>query len=112
MLLVKCYSLRTLLVAAPGLAVYELAWLLFTLRSGHLLRHLHGKLSFLKNLPTTLSLRRRVQRSRTISDRDLLISGPLTLSPQLVAKPLAARLANGLDRVLGWWWRVVRRWAG
>lgn len=112
LLLAKCYSLRSLIVASPGLAVYELVWLLFTLRSGHLLRHLHGKASFVKRLPQTLALRRIVQRSRRCSDRDLLVPGPLTLSPQLVEKPLAAKLARGLDAVLSGWWRLAGRWAG
>jgi GT2 family glycosyltransferase len=106
--LVKCYRLRTLLLALPALLVYELVWLLFTLRSGHLLRYLHGKLAFLHALPGTLVQRRAVQRSRKRPDRELLVGGPLTVNPQL--EDSAA--VRALDRLLSGWWRLVRGLAG
>ena len=112
LLLVKCYRVRTLLVALPGLALYEVAWLLFSIKSGNFLRHMHGKIAFFKHLPATLRARRKVQRARCVRDRDLLVAGPLTLSPQIVEKPLAKRLSTWLDAALSAWWRLAGRFAG
>lgn len=107
-LLAKNHAWWTLLLSLPGLAVYELAWLVFVVKSGHLGVHLRGKWVFLRDLPTALRKRRRIQAARRTPDRDLLVGGPLTLSPQLVAKPVAARLAGVLDASLRLWWAIVR----
>ncbi len=103
--LVKCYRPWTLLVAAPGLITYELAWAAFALRSGNVFSYLEGKLAFLRELPGTLARRRTVQARRARPDRELLVGGPLTVSPQLAGRSSALRL---LDSLLSAWWRVVR----
>jgi len=106
------YRLRTLLVALPGLLAYELVWAGFCLCSGALLGYLHGKLAFFCSVPEVLARRRVVQRARrgrpAVRDRDLLVAGPLTLSPQL-AQGLGPRV---LSCVLGLWWRALGWLAG
>ncbi len=109
LLIFKCYRPWTVLVALPGMLVYELVWLLFTLKAGHLMAHLRGKWWFLRALPAAWGKRLRVQRSRRVSDGALLVGGPLTLSPQLVERPLAAAAAGLLDRCLRAWWTVAGR---
>ena len=52
--------------------------------------------------------RKRIQASRNVLDRDLLVGGPVTFSPQLVAKPFARRLAAGLDALLRGLWSIFR----
>ena len=108
LLLYKNYRLRTLIASLPGILLYEVAWFLFTIKLGHVRAHIAGKLAFFQALKTTRSLRRKVQDSRNVRDRDLLVGGPLTLSPQLVEKPLAAQLARALDSVLRWLWSGLR----
>jgi len=76
------------------------------LSSGNALPYLHGKLAFLGALPSALSRRKRVQARRTRPDRELLVGGPLTVSPQLAGRSKALRL---LDRSLSLWWNLVRR---
>jgi len=111
-ILVKCYAARTLIVAAPGILVYELVWLLFMLKSRHFRSYLSGKRAFFEQLRDTLQQRDELQARRTVSDRELLVGGPLTLSPSLVESPLSAFAARCLDRVLRAWWFLVRRVAG
>ncbi|MDF1800244.1 MAG: glycosyltransferase family 2 protein [Planctomycetota bacterium] len=106
-LLYKNYSGRALLAALPGIMLYELVWGLFTLRSGHLVAHLAGKLDFLRCLGRMRPKRRRVQAQRRLGDRALLVGGPVTFSPQLVAKPTSARLASCLDSCLKTLWRMT-----
>ncbi|MDA1264405.1 MAG: glycosyltransferase family 2 protein [Planctomycetota bacterium] len=103
MYLCKCSRWSTLLLALPGLCVYELAWFAFTLKQGGLGAWLRGKGAFLKDLPRSLRARRATQRTRVTRDRDLLVGGPLTLTPSLESS--GARL---LDGVLRGWWGLVR----
>ncbi|MEO0651376.1 MAG: glycosyltransferase family 2 protein [Planctomycetota bacterium] len=108
LLMLKCHGAWTLLVSLPGIVVYEAAWLVFTARAGHLGAHLKGKWAFLRLLPDTLRKRGRVQGARRVRDSELLVGGPLTLTPQIVAKPTAARLARALNGCLQAWWTLVR----
>jgi GT2 family glycosyltransferase len=108
LLIGKCYAARTLFVALPGILVYELVWLLFTLGQGHLGAHLRGKLEFLRMLRGLGAKRREVQASRRVRDRDLLVGGPLTFSPSLVARGPARLAAGLLDGVLRGWWAIAR----
>ncbi len=111
LVLAKCHGVRSLVLALPGLLIYEGAWFLFTLRAGHGLSYLRGKLAFFRHLGPVLGDRRRVQRGRRVRDVELLQAGPLTLSPQLVAKPFARRVAGGLSWTLAAWWKLVGRLA-
>ena len=108
LLLVKNHRWRTLLLCAPGILVYEMVWLAFAVSRGHTLVHLRGKLAFLRRLPQALRLRRAIQGRRKVRDQELLVGGPLTLSPQLLARPLARSVANALSLCLEQWWRLVR----
>ncbi len=111
-LMAKAYRWRTLLVLAPGILSYELVWTLFSLLQGHLGAHLAGKRDFFKTLPATLRKRRAVQANRTVSDRELLVGGPLTFSPSLVERPAARLAARLLDGWLRLWWRLARPMCG
>jgi len=111
-LIAKCYAGRTLLVVAPGLLVYELVFTLFSLLQGHLFAQLAGKRDALASWGRLRTKRRAVQAARRVADRELLVGGPLTISPSLVASG-PARLAIGLvDACLRAWWGIARRLAG
>jgi GT2 family glycosyltransferase len=110
--LVEGLHWRTLLLCLPGLIAYELVWALFTLRSGAFLGWLEGKLGFARELGAALAKRGRVQGTRRIRDRDLLVGGPLTVSPQLRGPDRPPLTLRCLDAVLASWWSVVRRFCG
>lgn len=107
-LLAKNHRLWTLVVGAPALLVYEIYWLAFATLQGGLGSYLAGKWAFFGLLPHVLRERRGVGRARTVGDRALLVGGPLTLSPQLRAKPLQRVLTAPLDAFLRAWWALVR----
>ena len=111
-ILAKNYSARTLLVAMPGILLHELAWLLFALKQRELGRYLAGKLAFLRSSKRVLRARRTVQTLRKVPDRELLVGGPLTLSPSLLATAPARFAARTLDLLLRTWWTLVRPLAG
>lgn len=104
--LAKNYRLWTLLLVAPGLCVYEAAWLAFVVRQGHLGAWWRGKRAFFAHGRRLWQKRRKVQRMRTVGDRRLLVGGPLTLSPGLAGgQGAGARALAGLLRA---WWGLVR----
>jgi len=107
LLLIKNYRARTLLVAGPGILVYELVWAAFTLAKGHFKAHVAGKVSFFGSLGSTLKKRRAIQLARRTADRELLVPGPLTFSPELLSSPGRRGTARALDAVLSVWWRAV-----
>ena len=106
-LLLKCWSLRALFLAAPGLLLYELVTLFFASLHGHPLAWLRGKWELLGLLPGLLRDRRELQRARTVGDRELLVAGPLTVTPD-AATGIKGRALSCLQVVLGAWWRMVR----
>ena len=112
MVLLENLRWRTLVLAAPGLLLYELVWALFTLRSRTFGSWLSGKIAFLKQAPASLRKRRKVQAARSVPDRELLVGGPLTVAPQLRRPGLATWTLRWLDRELQGWWSLVRRWCG
>ena len=108
----KTMRWRTLLLAAPGLLVYEAAWLGFTIAQGGLGAWAAGKREFLGLLGHVRHERRKLNARRSLPDRALLRGGPMTITPALEARRLpriALRSVSGLMQA--WWW-VVRRLAG
>ncbi len=112
LVLIKNYSWRTLFVAAPGLALYEFAWCGFALASGTFFAHLRGKWALVGALPRALGQRRAIQAARKVRDRDLLVGGPLTITPGLKSTGGRVRVLGALDRALRLWWRIARPFAG
>lgn len=110
--LIKCFRLRTLLVALPGLLVYEVVWFLFSLFSGGLFAWWRGKREVNDQLEDLIEKRMKVQRNRTRGDRELLQGGPLTVTPSLKAGGLRGLVLSGLDLVLRSWWALARWAAG
>jgi GT2 family glycosyltransferase len=111
LLIAKNYRWRTLLVALPGILVYEAVWCAFTLAKGHFKAHFAGKLSFVRAFGSVLRKRRGIQGERRVRDRELFVDGPLTFSPELLSTPARRATARGLDAVLSLWWRVARNLA-
>ena len=111
-ILAKCYSARTLLAILPGLALYELVWLAFMTKQRLLGSHAAGKLDFARGLKGVLRSRRAIQSRRRTRDRDLLVGGPLTFSPSLVASGPGRLAAAWLDATLRAWWIIARPFVG
>lgn len=107
--LIQNYRLWTLLVALPGILVYELVWLLFVLRSGHLWPYLRGKLALFRLLPHAVRRRRLLSGQRKVGDSALLVGGPLTITPSLTEADSRARLLRFFDRIIHGWWSLAGR---
>lgn len=106
MFLARNYSARTLIVAAPGLALYELASFAFALLAGAPGEWWRGKREACARWG---ELRREYSvdaRERTLGDGTLLRGGPLTLTPAVAASGARKLAWHALDLGLRAWWVV------
>jgi GT2 family glycosyltransferase len=108
----KCYRKRTLLVALPALALYEAVWFAFALTSGSIGPWWKGKRAYFGLREHVKRERARFQSERSRNDRELLVPGPLTVTPALRASGPKRALIGTLDALLALWWRIVRPLAG
>lgn len=109
--LAKCLRTRTLVVAAPGILLYELVWFAFALVQGAGADWFRGKARFLALRGHVRAERARFAARRTVRDRDLLVGGPLTITPALARGP-RGWILGALDLALRAWWALVRPLAG
>jgi len=110
--LLTCLRIRTLIVLLPAQLVYAMVHLVFALSRGHGIAWFRGKLSLLRLLPTIGRWRRAAQKIRTVPDRDLLVSGAISLNPGIAERGAAAMLRRALDRFYSLYWRLLRRLCG
>jgi GT2 family glycosyltransferase len=107
MLIAKLYSARTLLLCLPALLLYELVLLAAAARKGWLAVYRRALCDVVRAWPALMTQRERVQRTRRISDRELLSAHGLSYVPGLVQRP-GARLAQwALEGALELYWRAV-----
>jgi hypothetical protein len=102
------YQIRSLLVLAPALALYDLAAFLECIKRGWLPEWIRASWSLLRGLPRLLKRRQRWQVSRTIPDSRILEDGPLPFAAGFAATGFAARAANALSRILEIHWKWIR----
>ena len=108
----KCLRWRTLVVAFPGIALYELVWFGFACVSLAPHQWLRGKWRFVRLCGHVRRERARFQALRTVPDRELLVGGPFTVTPSLKSGGPKRLVLRALDLVLALWWSIVRRIAG
>lgn len=108
----KCYRARTIVVALPGFAVYELAWFAFALAQGHVGEWWRGKRAFLALRDVRRADRARFRSARRVADRDLLVGGPLTITPALKSSGARGAFDALLSGALRAWWTIARPFAG
>ena len=74
----KMLSRRSLLLAIPGIVAHEVAYLLFVTAKGHLLSYVRGLRAAIGDRGEVRELRRGVQATRVLPDRELLRGSRLT----------------------------------
>jgi hypothetical protein len=102
------YRLRSLVLLAPALVIYEVVALAFAIRRGWLGSWCRAWGWQLAHLRDTLRRRRWVQARRQVDDGLLLVGGPIPLAPGVLSSPLERKAAAGLAHVLDWYWRLIR----
>ena len=106
--LAKDYRARTLFVALPGLALYEIVWFGFSVLSGGAGAWFRGKREFLGLLPRVLEKRRAFQGARRSPDRELLVGGPLTVTPAVGRSAWRRAVLGAVGGLMRAWWGVAK----
>jgi GT2 family glycosyltransferase len=107
-IITQTYSLRSLILLAPAFLLYEASLFTFLLLSGMVWLYLRAMRDVVTNVPRLLQKRRALQRLRTISDREILVGGPIYIRENFIAAPHLRLGMNVLNRVAAGYWRLVR----
>lgn len=95
----KNYSFWTLLLLAPAFKVMELGICFFAWRSGWLKHKLAGYRWLLKHWRHILNERKKIQRKRVVSDREILRLLVAEINFQEVNNPLLTKIVNPVMKI-------------
>ena len=102
------YSMRTLLLLAPALLLYELATLALAIARGWTGAWLRSWGWILSNRAAACERRRWIQSRRRIPDREILSGGPLPLAPGLFRSSVLRGFVDAFSALLNAYWRLAR----
>ncbi len=106
------YRLRTLLVLAPALLLYEAVTFAFAWQKGHPRLWAKAWTWLYAHRAEIQRKRRDIQRRRCVPDRELLVGGNLPLAPGVTPSLTVAWSIRCLSGLLNGYWRVMRRLIG
>jgi GT2 family glycosyltransferase len=106
-LLLKNYSLRTLMILSPLMLIYEMVQLVVVLKKGWGTEWCRALWWVVRHWPDILEKRRRVQRDRKTPDRALLSDGPIPFRDELTADRVERVGRHMLNAAASWYWKRV-----
>jgi GT2 family glycosyltransferase len=107
-IIAQTYSLKTLVLLMPVLILYEASLFMFLCLKGNGRSYLRAMRDVVRSVPRLIRKRWALQRSRTISDRELLVGGPIYIRDSLVERPYFRLGMNMLNHVFDGYWRLVK----
>jgi GT2 family glycosyltransferase len=107
--LLKNFSLRTLLIMSPLFAFYDLAQLLLAIKKGWFKEWWQSVVWIVRNFSTILRERRRIQKQRTIPDRQILVGGRIPFRDELTTSAVERFARDFLNFVVVSYWKVAGR---
>jgi hypothetical protein len=99
-----------LILCAPALVIYEISVLLFIMKQGEIRQYLDAMRYIAENMGSIRSVRRRVQSTRLVNDRELMTSGSIFVSAEYVDSPILGFGYKIMNAFLNGYWSLVR-WA-
>jgi len=108
-ILLTHYAMRTLLLLAPALFLYEFATFTLAVTRGWTRAWLRAWGWLFENRPAICERRRWIQSRRQVPDRDILTGGPLSLAPGVVQSMVLGGAVRGFEAILNGYWWLVRR---
>jgi GT2 family glycosyltransferase len=107
-IIIETYASKTLVLLAPALLLYEAALLTFLCLKGQHRQYLRSMREVCRSVPQLLKKRSGVQKSRRVSDKDLLVGGPIYIRGNLVEKSYLRISMVVLNGVFEGYWRLVK----
>ena len=106
-LLLKSYEIRTLVLLAPALVVYELLQIAMVARRGWWAEWFEAVRSTVRDAGDLVRDRHQIQARRALPDRALLSGGPLPLTDALTRSPLERGARRIVDSAMTAYWQVI-----
>jgi GT2 family glycosyltransferase len=104
-ILLKNYSLRTLVLLSPILFIYEAFQLVGIIKKGWFGEWLKAASWILLNILDIVRRRRIVQKERRVPDREILQNGPIPFSDDLSKSSLERKAVSALNLLAMSYWR-------
>jgi GT2 family glycosyltransferase len=109
-IMLHCFAVRTLLLLAPVLLLFELFQLAGCVRRGWLGIWLRAASWMVFHPGVTLNRRRQVQETRRTPDHAILRGGDIPFSRGLARSRVERAACGGLNRISGGYWRMIQGW--
>lgn len=105
-ILLKNYSLKTLILIAPAVVLVEFAQIIFSITHGWFINKIKSYFEILVMIPTIFEKRAFVQRNRIVPDSEIvrLMQGKIVVGG--IKHPL---LDNFLSPLINFYWKVIKR---
>jgi GT2 family glycosyltransferase len=107
--LFKTYKLRSLILLSPMLFLYECVQLAVIIKKGWAREWARAAGWIISEFPTLLELRRSVQTTRKVPDRELFSDGPIPFRTELASGRFELAGRRALDFISARYWKGVRR---
>ena len=109
LLLLTTFSLKTILLVAPALLIYELSLIGFLLLKGQLPEYFRALFDLATHFSTVLKQRQQIQAFRQVPDQVLLQCDSIGMRGDLLENRAIATLKAALDTFFGLYWKLIRR---
>jgi GT2 family glycosyltransferase len=107
--LLKNFSARTLLVLTPLFLLFEVSQFFMAIKKGWIREWWNSVCWIAGNLPLILRERRRIQRLRTVPDRQILVGGRIPFRRELTGASLERKALAVLDAIVASYWKVAAK---
>jgi GT2 family glycosyltransferase len=108
-MLVECYGVRSLILLAPLLILYEVLLVVYLCLRGEGREYVNCLRDFIRSFPRLLQKRALTQRTRVVPDRVLLSGGPIYVSDSIVTSASSKLALAFMNGVFDAYWQTVRR---
>ncbi|MDZ7841469.1 MAG: glycosyltransferase [Gammaproteobacteria bacterium] len=107
--ILEMYQLRTIMLSLPAFFLYELSLVSFLAMKGAAGDYFRGWLTFLRETPDIMKVRRRIQSSRKVPDRELMGAGDIFVYSDEMTSKLLVHGYRVLNLLLNGYWRLIVR---
>jgi GT2 family glycosyltransferase len=108
-LIFETYALKTLVLLAPALLLYEISLLALLSIRGQSRHYIRAFRDLLTNFPHLITKRSSIQRLRVKSDRELLVGGPIYVREEYLGRGFFNLCMGVLNNLFEGYWKIVHR---
>ncbi|MDH3637208.1 MAG: glycosyltransferase, partial [Gammaproteobacteria bacterium] len=105
----EMYYWRTIVLALPALAVYEVSLFAFLALKGGIRDYFRGWAYFFTHLPDILRVRRQIQSTRQLKDSEVMGAGDIFVYSDYVDIRILAVGYKAMNVFLNLYWALIRR---